>query len=111
MADEQAEHWAAILIQHYGDLRPTFQASRGLCVGHLRVALVHASGEGGTQLRDDQRVIWARLETELDEFIRKHDHQFADEVVGTERDAWARATALLAGDPRALGSRRAHHDA
>jgi hypothetical protein len=61
---------------------------------------------GGAELRDDQLAIWARIEAELDEFIRKHDHQFAGEEVGPERDAWSRATTLLAGDWRVRGSRR-----
>lgn len=106
MAEEQASHWAGILNQHYADLRPQLQASGGLCIDHLRAALGVASAETAALLRDDQRAIWARLEAELDEFIRKHDHQFAGEEVGGERDAWARATVLLAGDPRVTGSRR-----
>lgn len=105
LADETAGHWAGVLSQHYGELRPRFQASAGLCLTHLSTALLHASGEAAGAIRDDQLAIWGRLEAELDEFIRKHDHQFADEGVGSERDAWARA-ALLAGDERAVGSRR-----
>ena len=106
LADETADLWSGVLAQHYAELRPDLQASGGLCLGHLRVAFATAPAEVAGALREDQLAIWARLEAELDEFIRKHDHQFADEPVGAERDAWARATALLAGDQRAAGSRR-----
>lgn len=106
LADETAAHWAGVLGQHYAELRPQFQASSGLCLGHLRVALPAAPAGAAGLLRDDQLAIWARLEAELDEFIRKHDHQFAGEALGEERDAWARATELLAGDWRVTGSRR-----
>jgi Family of unknown function (DUF6062) len=106
-ADETASHWVNVLGQHYGELRSLYQASGGLCLDHLRAALAVAPEPAAAALRDDQRAIWARLEAELDEFIRKHDHQFADEPVGPERNAWARATDLLAGDWRVNGSKRA----
>jgi hypothetical protein len=104
LADEQVAQWADLLARHYGELRPAFQRSSGLCRDHLRATL--ARMPGGAELRDDQLAIWARIEAELDEFIRKHDHQFAGEEVGPERDAWSRATTLLAGDWRVRGSRR-----
>jgi hypothetical protein len=106
LADETGAHWSGVLGQHYAQLRPQLQVSEGLCVSHLRIALAAAPADVAAALREDQLAIWARLEAELDEFIRKHDHQFAGESVGPERDAWARATALLAGDERAAGSRR-----
>lgn len=105
-ADATGKHWAGVLGQHYGELRPLFQASGGLCLGHLHAALALAPSDAAGALRGDQAAIWGRLEAELDEFIRKHDHQFAGEAVGSERDAWARATAIVSGDPRAAGSRR-----
>lgn len=106
LADETGAHWIGVLAQHYAALRPQFQRSAGLCLSHLQSAIASAGTDPGHALRDDQLAIWARLEAELDEFIRKHDHQFADEPMGPEGDAWARATALLAGDERAAGSRR-----
>lgn len=105
-ADETAGHWAGVLGQHYDNLQAPFQSSSGLCLGHLRLALAGAPARIAAALRDDQLAIWGRLEAELDEFIRKHDHQFAGEAMGAERDVWARVTALLAGDERAAGSRR-----
>jgi hypothetical protein len=106
LADEMVDNWLGVLGQHYAELRPRFQSSPGLCLIHLRAALAGVPAEVASMLRDDQRAIWGRLEAELDEFIRKHDHQFAGEAMGPERDAWARATDLLAGDARAVGSRR-----
>lgn len=105
-AEATSTHWAGVLGQHYTELRPAFQGSNGLCVAHLRAALGKATPAVAAMLRDDQVAIWARLEEELDEFIRKHDHQFTGEEVGAERDAWARATLLVSGDARALGGRR-----
>jgi hypothetical protein len=104
LADEQVAQWTDLLARHYGELRPAFQRSSGLCRAHLRATL--GRGQRGAELREDQLAIWARIEEELDEFIRKHDHQFTGEEVGPERDAWSRATALLAGDWRVTGSRR-----
>lgn len=104
LADEQVAQWSDLLARHYSELRPVFQRSSGLCRDHLRATLGRMAG--GTELRDDQLAIWARIEAELDELIRKHDHQFAGEEVGTERDVWSRATTLLAGDWRVTGSRR-----
>lgn len=110
LADETATHWAAVLGQHYDVLRPQFQASGGVCLDHLRAALRVAPAGAGAAIRDDQLAIWARLEAELDEFIRKHDHNFAGEPLGDERDAPGRATDLLAGDWRVAGSRRGRPD-
>jgi hypothetical protein len=106
LADETVEHWAGVLGRHYTELRPPFQASGGLCLSHLRAALTAALPAVASAIRTDQLAIWVRLEAELDEFIRKHDHQFTDEPMGAERDAWARASTLLSGDERAAGSRR-----
>ncbi|NJN19473.1 MAG: hypothetical protein HC822_26125 [Oscillochloris sp.] len=105
LADEQCAHWIGILAQHYPALRSDFQASSGLCLGHVRVALATAPAAIRPMLGADQRTIWARLEADLDEFIRKHDHQFAAEPMGAESDSWARATDLLSGDARAFGRR------
>jgi hypothetical protein len=104
LADQTAAMWVDLFARHFGELRPDFQASSGLCREHLRVTLAHPAA--GAELREDQLAIWARLEAELDEFIRKHDHEFAREEVGPERDSWSRATELLAGDWRVMGGRR-----
>jgi hypothetical protein len=87
-------------------LRAPYETSSGLCLPHLRRAL--------QRLRDEttfdsfvaaQRVIWQRLAADLDRFIKKSDPRFRDEPWGDERDAWLRATAALAGNPREAGSR------
>lgn len=106
LADEQVRHWAGVLGQHYAELRPSFQTSPGLCLDHLREGLALAPPATAAAIRDDQLALWATLEAELDEFIRKHDHQFAGEPMGAERNAWARATDLISSDWRVRGSRR-----
>ena len=42
---------------------------------------------------------WKRLLGELDEFIRKQDYRFREEPIGSERDSWIRAVALVSGQP------------
>lgn len=106
LADSAAADWVELLARQYDGLRPHFQASPGLCLEHLRAALAHPAGEQAQALRDDQLAIWARLEAELATFIDNHDYQLAREAVGPERDAYARAIALLSGDARVRGSRR-----
>lgn len=101
-----ARDWVELMLRHYDVLRPLLQASGGLCLPHVRVVLSSAQ-PATASFRADQLAIWARLEAELDEFIRKQDHEFAHEPAGPESDAWERAIALLAGDERVLGSPRA----
>jgi hypothetical protein len=37
------------------------------------------------------------MEATLDEFIRKHDYRFKDEIIGDERDVWLRALRSVSG--------------
>lgn len=98
------------LLQHMNAeaLLPIFEASAGLCLPHLRVALRETSdAHTFARLQAAQLAIWGRLNTELDEFIRKQDHRFADEPMGAERDSWSRAVLLVSSHPQ-LG--RAHDE-
>ena len=91
-----------------GELQPNFAASDGLCLPHFRSALKLIEDENAAaRLCADQSAIWGNLIGELDEFIRKNDHQFAHEEMGSERDVWARVSILVAGHPL-LG--RAHEE-
>jgi hypothetical protein len=106
LARETAIQWAELLAQQYAELRPAFQASAGLCLDHLPLVFERCASATAVALRDDQVAIWGRLEAELDTFIDGHDYQAAAAPVGEERDAWARATALLAGNWHVAGSLR-----
>lgn len=91
------------LVQHLNTaaLLPSFQASAGLCLPHLRIALRHAlDPHVFAQLQAAQLAIWGRLSAELDEFIRKQDHRFADEPMGPERDSWSRGVLLVSSHPQ-----------
>lgn len=106
LAEKTERDLAVLLLQHYDELRPGFQASGGLCLDHLRLALTLASPATLASLRDDQLAIWARLEAELDEFIRKQDHNFTGEAAGPESDSWSRALDLISGSWRVTGNNR-----
>ncbi len=70
--------------------------SNGLCLPHLSLA-VDRGGPGLRALAAHQAQAWERLETELNEFIRKSDYQYTGEPIEAERDAWRRALLLLGG--------------
>lgn len=88
------------LLQNLDD--PTFrqavQASQGgMCRTHLATALRMASNEAAQTLATIQATQWRQIEAALDEFIRKHDYRFREEVMDDERDVWLRALRLSSG--------------
>ncbi|HHY56102.1 MAG TPA: hypothetical protein GYA08_11765 [Chloroflexi bacterium] len=75
-----------------------YRASAGLCLVHFRSLLSYARQPAArAALIAVQQEIWAALDRELAEFIRKSDHQARGEKFGAERDAWERAIALISG--------------
>jgi hypothetical protein len=78
--------------------RERVERSDGLCLPHLRQALV--TGEAADRIRwlveDHRRRVQALL-ADLEEYIRKHDYRFGHEPYARERDAFVRATAAMAG--------------
>ena len=74
-----------------------FEAAGGLCRIHLANALRAADAGDARNLAARQAAIWRRLEAELDEFIRKHDHRFQGEIFEGERDVWRRALRASSG--------------
>lgn len=83
-----------------GTLVEPLSQSQGLCWRHLRMAL------DGCQDRETfetlvriQRAIWRNLNAEVTEFIRKNDHRFQHERMGSEGDSWSRVVRRLAGEP------------
>lgn len=79
------------MLEHY-------RASAGLCLEHFRTLLRYAQQPAGrAALIAVQLDLWAALDHELAEFIRKSDHQARGEKFGAERDAWERAIALTSG--------------
>lgn len=80
--------------------RKSYEASPGVCFPHFKLAWdlapTHADRE---LLLEVQRNAAGSLLHELREHVRKHDHKFAHEPKGTERDSWERALFLTAGWP------------
>jgi DNA-binding transcriptional MerR regulator len=80
------------------EVQEALQASDGLCLPHLRLALGSTNDDPGyeTLLRIQQAKL-ERLKHELAEFIRKNDYQAIKEGFGSEGDAWLRAIAMVVG--------------
>lgn len=74
-----------------------FDSSGGLCRTHLASTLTAANSEMANTLATRHATLWRRMEATLDEFIRKHDYRFKDEIVGDERDVWLRALHSVSG--------------
>jgi len=83
------------------EVAAAYADSVGLCLAHLNLALRLA----GTRRRaaahaliEQQRRRLAALDTELAEFVRKHDYRFQREPFGPERDAPQRVVAAFVGE-------------
>ena len=82
------------------EMRNALQASEGLCLPHLRLALEKLKSidvSAVEALLSIHREKLAGLRTELAEFIRKNDYQAIQEGFGAEGDAWLRAIAMIVG--------------
>ncbi len=80
-------------------------ACGGLCLPHLRAVLaLPGAGRVHETLIGVQRSVWLQLLAELEEFIRKNDYRFVDEVM-TEAEAtsWTRTLDAIVGLERAPG--------
>jgi hypothetical protein len=93
--------YLGVLAERIADaeLRQHYDASAGLCLPHLRAALRRCGPPAFAQLKAAQLGVWGRLAGELDEFIRKNDHQFAHETISAEASSWSRASLLVSGHP------------
>lgn len=89
------------------DVLVHYRASSGLCLDHFRTLLSYAHQPAGrAAFIAVQLELWAALDGELAEFIRKSGHQARGEKFGAERDAWERAIALTSGPQPASQSQR-----
>ena len=74
------------------------RATAPLCLSHYRQAIEKGStADVFETLREIQVAHWEHLIIELGEFVRKHDHRFRHEPVGTEGTAWIRAIDAIVG--------------
>ncbi|OGO42349.1 MAG: hypothetical protein A2W36_01815 [Chloroflexi bacterium RBG_16_58_14] len=99
---EEETRQAAIkaLAESLGDepFRRALEASEGLCLLHLRLALEAVpDAVSCAALLAISRKQLETLNAELAEFIRKNDYRFHDEGFGHEGDAWKRALNKISG--------------
>lgn len=98
--DEMTQITISMLVKDLEkrEMADALQASDGLCVPHLRLALEHVKNVSACEkLLTVHREKLESLKAELIEFIRKNDYQFMAEGFGKEGDAWLRAIGLIAG--------------
>ena len=100
--DETTRSTLAVLMEELktDEMRNALQASDGLCLPHLRLALEKVKtidAPAAETLLGLQREKLERLRAELAEFIRKNDYQAIQEGFGKEGDAWLRAIAMIVG--------------
>jgi len=92
--------YTALLLAHLtdDDLFQAYAAGEGLCLRHL-IAALRDVGDAETlrRLVEPQTERYRHMLTDLDEFIRKRDHRFADEKYGEEGDVWLRVMNAVIG--------------
>lgn len=101
--DEITRHTVSTLVAELEmpEIVEALQASEGLCLQHLRIALEHVRDAAACeQLLDIHRTKLEGLKAELAEFIRKSDYRVIAEGFGSEGNAWLRAVRLMIGDRR-----------
>jgi hypothetical protein len=101
--DELSLNTLATLVQELrtSEMMEALQASEGLCLPHLRLALEHVREASDVELLlSIQRARLNALKAEMAEFIRKSDYQVIQEGFGREGDAWLRAIRMMQGDRR-----------
>jgi hypothetical protein len=98
--DTVEDHLLRNLLEYLkrGDFAEAFRASAGLCLPHLRLALdVKGHAAAKAPLLAIQQAIWAQLQGDLAEYIRKNDYRFTAEPMGDEGTSSRRAIEQLAG--------------
>lgn len=77
--------------------RTAYEASSGLCIPHLRMALAVSSVDTSDVLVNHALKVEEIMLTQLGEIIRKHDYRYRDEPIGDEKGAAERAVRHVAG--------------
>jgi len=89
------------------DFQRSFEASFGLCVPHLNLAVsLHPEHPNLPALFKQQLAKMEALRVDLQEFIRKQDYRFRKEPMGNEGTAWRRSIELLTGKAGVFGPDR-----
>jgi hypothetical protein len=86
------------LAQRDERLSLTLHAAGGLCLPHLHAALAANLAAGvAEQLIAGAQQELARIQADLDEFLRKCDYRFQHEEIGSERESWKHAIRFFVG--------------
>jgi uncharacterized protein DUF6062 len=99
--DETTHSTLAVFVEELEtpEMMNALQASEGLCLPHLRLALEYVKDLSASEkLLTIHRAKLESLRAELAEFIRKNDYQAIREGFGKEGDAWLRAIGMVAGN-------------
>jgi hypothetical protein len=110
LGEETARAYAEWLVEGLEDaeVRARYAASDGLCLPHLRMALICARARAPHALADlagDAARRLQRLLGALREYIRKHDWNYRHEPMSPEeRRSWIRAVAFFVGEGEGDGS-------
>ncbi len=89
-----------------------FARSAGLCLPHLSLSLdLGVDHPNRTLVLSAHRARWENLRWEMDEFVRKFDYRYADEVKGREETSWSRALETFVGRAGVFGPDRGHSTA
>ena len=101
---EQAHERMAIedLLKHWdASWARLLQDAGGLCLQHLGQSLLRAPGPVQKELKQMHKTLWQTHIAHLDEFIRKQDYRFRDEIISEQEGLASRRTiAILTGEPR-----------
>ena len=101
--DEMTRTILSVLVKELEkpEMTDALQASDGLCLPHLRLAMEHVKELSVCEkLLTIHREKLESLRAELAEFIRKNDYQVIKEGFGSEGDAWIRAVRMIAGSKK-----------
>ena len=109
MGDDAESNFLGLLVAYIDEeqMRDAYADGEGLCLPHLIGALGRIEDdEAFERLVRPQVARYLTMLGDLDEFIRKRDHRFQDEVYGEEGDVWLRAmNAIVGGAGMGLSSK------
>lgn len=103
LTEDTSNRFGDLLLKElrFDDVQTLLRDCGGLCLPHLRQTLARPRARKAFKtLIAVQREAWSGLMAELDEFIRKHDHRFRHEKMGSEYDSWLRALDVIVGTER-----------
>jgi uncharacterized protein DUF6062 len=87
-----------------------YQASRGVCLPHFLILEEKQSTHANFPILFETQLAKAKaLRTTLEEFIRKQDFRFSDQVTAEESKAWRAALETLTGSPGVFANEMEHN--